>query len=462
MNRIYAITFSPWHFAVSLLFTFFIVCNTPAPASAFFQEQGGSSVLDKKEADKAQEKSAETKTADPVAEEFQSLVEQVNESMKSFYKELQNTPLSQHSKLKLEKKPANKFADDFYRFADKHKDHESAFDAISFLVINCTGPTKSKAISRLIEDYRDDLRTIRCMQAITTGDTTLDSEKWLEKLQTSSENARVRGHAMRTQIDYIRSVKQMKDVIDSQPDLAKSIDKAVLDFVGKYDFDAADKREVKLLETLARDYIKVPSGVRGKTLGQLAKLDIYARNRLSIGSQSPDMAGINLNSKRMQLSQFRPKVVLLVFWGNWSRESQAMYPQLRALGKILKDKPFQIVGVNSDTNRKLLRSTVSTLKLDWPNYWDRNTRGEISKRWLIKRWPTTFLLDSKGIIRHIGLTGKELDKAIIEMMKDLGHDVEIENYDEGKLPSPTPMAKPPAEEDSKSDDTDSKSGDAGK
>ena len=83
---------------------------------------------------------------------------------------------------------------------------------------------------------------------------------------------------------------------------------------------------------------------------------------------------------------------------------------------------------------------MSTVQLDWPNYWDRSMRGEISRRWLIKRWPSTFLIDSKGIIRHKDLTGKELDKALIEMLKDLGHEVEIENYDAGKLATPTPLA----------------------
>ena len=458
MNRNYVRAYSPWHFTASLLIAFAIVAHTPLLAIGKFQEQSGSSVLDKKEEDPSPEKPAETKPEkpDPVAVEFQALIDKVGESMQAFHKELQAAPLAEQSKLKLEKKPANKFAGDFHSFADKHKDHATAFDAISFLVINCTGATKTKAIDRLIKVYADDPRTIRCMQAITTGATTPEPEKWLEQLQKESKNKEVRGNAMKTQIDYIRSVKQMKNIIDDQPDLKKSIDKEVVEFIGKYDFDAAEKREAKLLDTLADDYMDVPSSVRGKTLGQLAKLDIYARDRLSIGGQAPDMAGINLDSKRMQLSEFRPKVVLLVFWGNWSRESQALYPQLRALGKILKDKPFQIVGVNSDTNRKLLRSTISTVQLDWPNYWDRSARGEISKRWLIKRWPTTFLLDSKGKIQHIGLTGKELDKAVIEMMKELGHEVEIENYDAGKLLSPTPLAKPPTDDDTKPADGGSK------
>ena len=45
-----------------------------------------------------------------------------------------------------------------------------------------------------------------------------------------------------------------------------------------------------------------------------------------------------------------------------------------------------------------------------------STSGPVATRWGVQSWPTLYLLDQKGIIRHIGLRGRELDEAIEKLI----------------------------------------------
>ena len=55
-------------------------------------------------------------------------------------------------------------------------------------------------------------------------------------------------------------------------------------------------------------------GAIGAVLGSLIGLAI--RN-LAIGKSAPDIEGDDLDGKKFKLSEYRGKVVVLDFWGNW-------------------------------------------------------------------------------------------------------------------------------------------------
>src|SRR5262245_28125815 len=102
-----------------------------------------------------------------------------------------------------------------------------------------------------------------------------------------------------------------------------------------------------------------------------------------------------------------------------------MYPHERSLVKRLSDKPFAIVGVNSDEDRGALQDVLKKENITWRSFWNgpEGTKGPISKRWNTKGWPTLILIDHKGVIRHkwSGSPGEELlDKAIDERIGRVG------------------------------------------
>ena len=79
-----------------------------------------------------------------------------------------------------------------------------------------------------------------------------------------------------------------------------------------------------------------------------------------------------------------------------------MYSHERSLVNQLSDRPFELIGVNSDKDLEMARSAVKENKLPWRSFWngEKGTQGPISVKWNIERWPTLYVIDAKGIIRY--------------------------------------------------------------
>jgi hypothetical protein len=100
-----------------------------------------------------------------------------------------------------------------------------------------------------------------------------------------------------------------------------------------------------------------------------------------------------------------------------------MYPHERSLVKRLDGKPFALVGVNSDADLKALKPILEKEQITWRSFWngEKGTRGPISEEWNIRGWPTLYLIDHKGVIRHkyAGSPGdKALDAAIDKLVRE--------------------------------------------
>ena len=96
-----------------------------------------------------------------------------------------------------------------------------------------------------------------------------------------------------------------------------------------------------------------------------------------------------------------------------------MYPHERSLVKRLEGKPFALLGINSDSKDRLRRAMKSE-NITWRSWWDGGgTGGPIAKAWNVKGWPTTYVLDAKGVIRYRDVRDKELDEAVDTLLKEL-------------------------------------------
>jgi hypothetical protein len=100
-----------------------------------------------------------------------------------------------------------------------------------------------------------------------------------------------------------------------------------------------------------------------------------------------------------------------------------MYPHERSLVKDMEGKPFALLGINSDTNKEELKKAMEEEHITWRSWWNgpEGTGGPISTKWNVSGWPTLYILDHKGVIRHkyLGSPGdKVLDQAIAKLVKE--------------------------------------------
>ena len=98
-----------------------------------------------------------------------------------------------------------------------------------------------------------------------------------------------------------------------------------------------------------------------------------------------------------------------------------MYPHERSLVKRLENKPFALIGINSDTDKEKLKEALAKEKITWRSWWDGgSTNGPIARKWNIEGWPTVYVLDAKGVIRYLDVRGTELDDAVEKLLQEMG------------------------------------------
>jgi hypothetical protein len=102
-----------------------------------------------------------------------------------------------------------------------------------------------------------------------------------------------------------------------------------------------------------------------------------------------------------------------------------MFPHERSLVKKMEGKPFVLLGVNSDRDKKLIKEKNEAQQITWRSFWNgpEGTGGPISKKWNVRGWPTLYIIDAQGIIRHkyLGNPGDAvLDKNIDDWVAKAG------------------------------------------
>ena len=86
-------------------------------------------------------------------------------------------------------------------------------------------------------------------------------------------------------------------------------------YLAKWTPKAIDEARMKLLETCVEKYGDISMG--RKTIGEIAEGQLFVLKYLQIGKVAPDIEGADLDEGAFKLSDYRGKVVVLDFWGDW-------------------------------------------------------------------------------------------------------------------------------------------------
>jgi peroxiredoxin len=142
---------------------------------------------------------------------------------------------------------------------------------------------------------------------------------------------------------------------------------------------------------------------RSKTLGSVAAEQLDEIRNVSRGRVVPEIEGETLDGNPMALSDHRGKVDLLVFWRAGDRP-EAITNLVTDLGGIpdrFEGRPFAMLGVNCDPNPEDAAHAIETGPIPWPNWYDPASEDDsLTGRYHVDRFPTLFLIDDDGVLRH--------------------------------------------------------------
>lgn len=118
---------------------------------------------------------------------------------------------------------------------------------------------------------------------------------------------------------------------------------------------------------------------------------------LEIGQLAPDFALTTLNGDEVSLSDYRGQPLMLNFWATWCPPCRAEMPDMK---KFYQNTDVEILAINltdTETDINEVQEFVDKYDLTFPILLDEAI--EVAMIYAIQPIPTSFMIDSEGIIR---------------------------------------------------------------
>lgn len=145
----------------------------------------------------------------------------------------------------------------------------------------------------------------------------------------------------------------------------------------------------------------------------------YAIENLRIGAIAPNIVAEDAYGETFELADYRGKVVVLYFTGQWCGPCRSEYPYQRLMTEVHANRPFAIVGVNSDS-LAVARTYMAENNLEYRSFWDGpTTKGPVATRWNVTGWPTICVLDPEGRIRFTNVRHEDTLKAVAQLLAEI-------------------------------------------
>ena len=147
-------------------------------------------------------------------------------------------------------------------------------------------------------------------------------------------------------------------------------------------------------------------------LSEFRKIDIPTK-----GYKAPNWSSYYIDkNKKVSLSDYRGKVVVMDFFASWCSPCIRAIPSLQKLYLTYKREGLQVLGMNYADRRNPMKilakkgATYSIIKAD-----------KIGRDYEILNWPTTVIINKQGVIEDLffGYRGEKTDKRIDELVEKL-------------------------------------------
>ncbi len=166
---------------------------------------------------------------------------------------------------------------------------------------------------------------------------------------------------------------------------------------------------------------RLPKAARAK-LAEHARAELNEIRNLDVGKLAREIIGSDLDGQLFKLSDYRGKVVLVTFWAGWCGACRDIASLERSLADPIRGKPFVLLGVNSDADMAKLKEQMNAEHVTMRSWCDgggnANTPGPIARQFNIHSWPSLYLVDAHGVVRHefFGTPGNQRLTSAIEAL----------------------------------------------
>jgi peroxiredoxin len=158
--------------------------------------------------------------------------------------------------------------------------------------------------------------------------------------------------------------------------------------------------------------------LKNTPMGKSIAILLAAIEKTKIGNLAPDFEQSTPDGKKIKLSHFRSKYVLLDFWASWCGPCRGENPNVVAAYNQYKDKGFTVLGVSLDQpgQKEAWLKAIQKDQLTWQQVSDlKGWNNTAAQKYGVRSIPANFLIDPAGKIVARDLRGKELLDKLAEI-----------------------------------------------
>lgn len=148
---------------------------------------------------------------------------------------------------------------------------------------------------------------------------------------------------------------------------------------------------------------------------------LYAQSLLKVGTQAPNFELPTPEGKKVQLSDFKGKYVLIDFWASWCPDCRRISPNVEAIAKEYQGKDLAVLAVSFDIDKEA-----------WVKYINRNgvpvnevhvselkkmKESAVAKAFGVQWIPSLYLLDKDGKVLLATVEVSKIEAMVKTLMK---------------------------------------------
>ena len=140
---------------------------------------------------------------------------------------------------------------------------------------------------------------------------------------------------------------------------------------------------------------------------------------MQLKGQELELAGPGIDGGDVNVKAMKGKMVLVIFWASNAQPFVQQVPKLIEITNKYR-KYLTVVGVNMDTDEKLVDAFVEANHLEWLQIFSENRQmrgwnSPVAIQYGVNQLPTIWLLDPNGIVAETNLDASNLEAKIREV-----------------------------------------------
>jgi len=129
----------------------------------------------------------------------------------------------------------------------------------------------------------------------------------------------------------------------------------------------------------------------------------------SYGWAGPELPTETFKEIKQSVEMQPGDIVYVDFWASWCNPCRKSFPWMNKMAVKYRDQGFKVLAINVDKDRALADNFLASIDTQFPIYYD--PEGNFAKTFKLKGMPSSFILDSNGLVlqAHKGFFEEKVD-----------------------------------------------------